>query len=442
MKKIVQIWNNKSLRNKILFTLFGVLVYRLASAISVPGVDTEAIKTVFSQNQVLGAFSAFTGGSAENFSIMLMGVSPYINASIIMQLMTVVIPQLENLKSEGQQGQRVINRWTRYLTLPLALLQSLGMIILLNNSALQAGATLIPELSGGLTTGAFIAIIPLMLSITAGTIFIMWLGEIMTENGISNGISMIIFASIASAIPGIIGQTLGLAAFDESKYLPFIIMTIITLLLTMLVVLVTAAYRNIPITYGGSGSKAVTKGGLPIRMNQAGMIPIIFAFSMITFPTLIAQFFQGHPVADWIITNFGGQQLSGLYIAALFIFVMAFTYFYVSVTFNPEEVAENIQKRGGYIPGVRPGKETVKFLNDVSFRMNLWGGLFIGFLAAGPILLQRLFQDLNLGTIQLLMSGGGIIIVVGVVIELYNQVNTQLMQEDYDKYEGLPAAGL
>jgi preprotein translocase subunit SecY len=442
MNKIVQIWKNKSLRNKILFTLFGVLIYRLASAITVPGVDTEAIKTVFSQNQVLGAFSAFTGGSAENFSIMLMGVSPYINASIIMQLMTVVIPKLENLKKEGQQGQRVINRWTRYLTLPLALLQSLGMIILLNNSALQAGATLIPELNGGLTSAAFIAIIPLMLSITAGTIFIMWLGEVMTEKGITNGISMIIFASIVSAVPGIIGQTLGLASFDESKYLPFIIMTIITLLLVMLVVLVTAAYRNIPITYGGSGTKAVTKGALPIRVNQAGMIPIIFAFSMITFPTLIAQFFQGHPVADWVIQNFGGQQLSGIYIFSLFLFVMAFTYFYVSVTFSPEEVAENIQKRGGYIPGVRPGKETVKYLNDVSFRMNLWGGLFIGFLAAGPILLQRVFQDMNLGTIQLLMSGGGIIIIVGVVIELNQQINTQLMQEDYDKYIDIPAASL
>lgn len=428
MKKIAQIWKNKSLRNKILFTILGVIIYRLAASISVPGVDTEAIKTVFSQNQVLGAFSAFTGGSAENFSIMLMGVSPYINASIILQLMTVVIPRLEALKKEGQQGQRVINRWTRYLTLPLAILQSYGMILLLNTSAAQAGATLISDIYDPYV------ILPLMLSITAGTMFLMWLGEVMTEKGITNGISLIIFASIISIVPGIVGQTLGLASFDESKYLPFIIMAIITLLLTMLVVLVNEAYRNIPITYGGSGSRAVTKGGLPLRLNQAGMIPIIFAFSMITFPTLIAQFFQGHPVADWVINNFGGGQLSGIYIASLFLFVVAFTYFYVSVTFNPEQVAENIQKRGGYIPGIRPGKETVEYLNNVSFRLNLWGGLFIGFLAAGPILLQRFFQDLNLGTIQLLMSGGGIIIVVGVILELVRQVDTQLMQEDYDKY--------
>jgi len=428
MKKFLQIWRNKSLRNKILYTLLGLLVYRLGAAISVPGVDVEAIKTVFEQNQILGAFTIFTGGSAENFSILLMGVSPYINSSIIIQLMTVVIPKLEALKKEGEQGQRTINRWTRYLTVPLAILQSYGMLLLLNSSAAQAGTTLIADVYDPLT------IIPLMASITTGTIFLMWLGEVMTEKGISNGISLIIFAGIISAIPGIIGQTLGLAAFDEAKYLPFMVMTIITLLLTLLVVFVSEGYRNIPITYGGSGQRGITKGGLPIRVNQAGMIPIIFAFSIVTFPTLAAQFFVGHPIADWVIANFGGTQLGLVYIVSLFLFVLAFTFFYVSVTFNPEQVAENIQKRGGYIPGVRPGKETAKYLADVSTRLNLWGGVFIGFLAAGPILLQRFFQDLNLGTVQLLMSGGGIIIIVGVVLEIVRQVNTQLMQEDYDKY--------
>jgi len=428
MTKFLQIWRNKSLRNKILFTLGAILVYRLASAISVPGVDVTAIKTVFEQNQILGAFSVFTGGSAENFSIMLMGVSPYINASIILQLMTVVIPKLEALSKEGEQGKRVINRWTRYLTLPLAILQSYGMILLLNNSAAQVGATLITDVYDPY------AVIPLMLSITVGTVFLMWLGELITEKGIGNGISMIIFAGIVSSIPSIVGQTLGIAAFDESKYLPFILMTIITLLLTMFVIFVTDAFRNVPITYGGAGQRSVTKGGLPIKVNQAGMIPIIFAISMVTFPTLISQFFPGNPVADWFTTNFAGNQLSGIYIASLFIFVLAFTFFYVSITFNPEQVAENIQKRGGYIPGVRPGKETVEYLGKISMRLNLWGGLFIGALAAGPILLQRLFQDMNIATVQLLMSGSGIIIVVGVIIELVRQINTQLMQENYDKY--------
>jgi preprotein translocase subunit SecY len=428
MTKLLQIWRNKPLRNKILYTLGAILVYRFASAVSVPGVDVAAIKTVFEQNQILGAFSVFTGGSAENFSIMLMGVSPYINASIIIQLMTVVIPKLEAISKEGEQGRRVINRWTRYLTLPLALLQSYGMILLLNNSAAQAGATLITNVYDPYT------VIPLMLSITVGTIFLMWLGELITEKGIGNGISMIIFAGIVSAVPSIIGQTLGIAAFDESKYLPIILITVLTLLMVMFVVFVTDAYRNVPITYGGAGQRTVNKGSLPIKVNQAGMIPIIFAISMITFPTLIAQFFPGHPVAEWFNVNFGGNQLSGVYIASLFLFVLAFTYFYVSITFNPEQVAENIQKRGGFIPGVRPGRETAEYLGQISLRLNLWGGLFIGGLAAGPILLQRVLQDFNIGTVQLIMSGSGIIIIVGVIIELVRQINTQLMQENYDKY--------
>jgi len=428
MAKLAKIWRNKALRKKILYTLFAVLVYRLASAISVPGVDVEAIKTLLDQNQVLGAFSVFTGGSSENFSIMLMGVSPYINASIIMQLMTVVIPKLESLSKEGEQGRKVINRWTRYLTLPLALLQSYGMILLLNNSAVQAGAKAITDVYN------IYAVLPLMLSITVGTVFLMWLGELITERGIGNGISMIIFAGIVSRVPSIIGQTLGLATFDQSKYVPFIILAVITLLLVMLVVFITEGYRNVPITYGGVGQNGASKGGIPIKVNQAGMIPIIFAISMITFPTLIAQFFRGNVVADWIIENFSRSQLSGVYIASLFIFVLAFTFFYVSVTFNPEQVAESIQKRGGYIPGIRPGKETAHYLSLISNRLNLWGGLFIGFIAAGPIFLQRIFIDLNLGTIQLLMSGSGIIIIVGVILELNRQVNTQLMQENYDKY--------
>ncbi|MDF2379261.1 MAG: preprotein translocase subunit SecY [Candidatus Gracilibacteria bacterium] len=428
MKKLIQIWNNKDLRYKILFTLFGILVYRFAASVSVPGVDTEAVKVVFEQNQILGVFSAFTGGSSENFSIMLMGISPYINASIILQLMTVVIPKLEALSKEGEAGRRTINRWTRYLTLPLALLQSYGMILLLNNSAAQAGTTLIADVYNPMV------VVPLMLSITVGTVFLMWLGEIITERGISNGISLIIFAGIVANVPSIVGQTLGLAIYDETKYLPFILITIVTLLLTMFVVLIAEGYRNIPITYSGQANRGINKGGLPIKVNQAGMIPIIFAVSVITFPSLVAQFFRGHPAADWILNNFGGNQLSGVYIASLFIFVIAFTYFYVSITFNPEEVAENIQKRGGYIPGVRPGKETTQYLANVSDRLNLWGGVFIGGLASGPILLQRVFQDMNFGTVQLLMSGSGIIIIVGVVTELVRQVNTQLMQEDYDKY--------
>lgn len=431
MNKLLKIWQNKPLRKKILFTIGALFLYRAASAISVPGVDVAGIQKVFEQNQILGAFAIFTGGSAENFSIMLMGLSPYINASIIIQLMSVVIPKLEALSKEGDIGRKTLNRYTRYLTFPLALLQSYGMILLLNNSALQAQATLITDVYDPYR------VVPLMLSVTAGTVFLMWLGELITERGISNGISLIIFTGIVANVPSIVGQTLGLATYDPTKYLPFILISIMTLLLLMFVIYVTEAYRNVPITYGGlGGQRGVTKGGLPIRVNQAGMIPIIFAISMITFPTLISQFFPGNPVADWFLNNFGGTQLNISYIVSLFFFVLAFTFFYVSITFQPDQVAENIQKRGGYIPGVRPGKETSEYLHAISHRLNLWGGLFIGFLAASPILVQRLFQGTTgLGTVQLLMSGSAMIIIVGTVLELFRQVNTQLMQENYEKYK-------
>lgn len=428
MNKLLQIWRNKPLRNKILFTIAGLFVYRLASSISVPGVDPAALKTIFDQNQLLGAFAVFTGGTAENFSILLMGLSPYINASIIVQLMAVVIPRLEALTKDGEQGRRTLNRYTRYLTFPLAILQSYGMILILNNSAAQAGTKFVEDIHSATI------VLPLMLSITIGTVFLMWLGELITEKGISNGISMIIFTGIIAGIPNILGQSLGIAAFDQSKYLPFLATAIFTLLLVVFVIYFSDAYRNIPITYGGVGGRGQMRGNLPIRVNQAGMIPIIFAVSMITFPTLVSQFFRGNKVADWIIDTFSGGRLNGYYIVMMFLFILLFTYFYVSITFRPEEVAENIQKRGGYIPGVRPGKETSDYLGKVSSHLNLWGGVFVAILGAGPILLQRVFQDFQFGTVQLLMSGSGIIIIVGTILELSRQVDTQLMQEDYGKY--------
>jgi len=401
----------------------------LVSHITVPGVSSDVLKNVFDQNSVLGVFAAFTGGNIKNFSIVLMGLSPYINASIIMQLMTVVIPRLENLSKEGEQGRRTINRYTRYLALPLALLQSYGMILLLNNSARSvAGVDLISNI------GSLTVILPLMLTVTAGTLFLMWLGELITERGIGNGISLIIFAGIVSSIPGVIGQTLGLAVYDPSKYLSFLVLTVITLLLIVLVILVTEGQRNIPITYAGQQTGRMSeKSMIPIRINQAGMIPIIFAISLVTFPTIIAQFFRGNPVAEFVIENMGGGKSNTLYIVLLFLLVIAFTYFYVSITFNPTQVAENIQKRGGFIPGIRPGSQTAEFLGQVSLRLNLWGGLFIAFLATFPLALQKVLTESGIGSVQLLMSGSGLIIVVGVVIELTRQINTQMVMHDYEK---------
>ncbi|MCK5472256.1 preprotein translocase subunit SecY, partial [Candidatus Gracilibacteria bacterium] len=428
-----KIFQAPDLRKKILFTIFAIALFRIAAHITVPGVEVTALQGLFEQNELLGVFSILTGGSLENFSIVLMGLTPYINASIIMQLMTVVIPQLEELSKEGEQGRNKINSYTRWLTFPLAFLQSYGMIILLNRSASAGGAELIPGVEN------LNVILPIMLTISAGTIFLMWLGEMMTEKGIGNGISMLIFASIVSGIPPVLGQTLGIAQFDKSKLIPFVILLAITVALTIFVVLVTEGARQIPVNYGSRLGARGTQSALPIRVNQAGMIPIIFAVSLVTFPTIIAQFLQNsvNPVvkaiSTFILNNLNGASPGFLYILLYLVFIIAFTYFYVSITFDPKKIAENIQKRGGFVPGIRPGRETAEFLAGVSSRLNLWGGLFLGFVAVLPIVLTKFFSTQSFGSVPLLISGAGLIIVVGVILELIRQINTQLIMHDYDK---------
>lgn len=428
-KYLKQIWRSSTLRRKIIFTLLLLLVFRFAAHITVPGVNISELKNIFEQNSLLGVFSALTGGSMERFSIVLMGLAPYINASIIMQLMTVVIPKLEALSKEGMEGRRVINKYTRWLTIPLAFLQSYGMILLLNQSA---QGRLIPG------AGELGVILPIMLIVTAGTMFIMWLGEQITENGIGNGISLIIFTGIIAGIPTIFGRMLGtFQAGDSTKMAHFLLFIVLTLLLLVFVVIISEGQRNIPITYatratGGKGEKSV----LPIRVNQAGMIPIIFAISMVTFPSVIAQFFsvsssdtlQG--VADFINKYLNANNPSYFYLVTYFLLIVAFSYFYVSVTFNPDNVAENIQKRGGFIPGIRPGSQTAEFLGKTSSHLNLFGGSFIALVAVVPIIFTK-YTTLSPG--DLIISGAGLIIMVGVVLELIRQIDAQLVMHDYEK---------
>jgi preprotein translocase subunit SecY len=429
-KYLLQIWNSKDLRKKILFTLGILLIYRITVQISIPGADLVAIKSIFNKNQILGAFSLLTGGSAANFSIVLMGISPYINASIIMQLLTVIVPRLESLSKEGEHGRKKINSYTRWLTWPLAFVQSYGMIILLSS---QAQTPIIENLRDPLV------ILPIMLTITTGTLFLVWLGELITEKGIGNGISLIIFASIVSSVPAVVGQSLFLAQQNTEKIIPFVIMVLITIALTVLVVLITEGQRRIPITYAGRGIRAKSEQSvLPMRINQAGMIPIIFAVSIVSFPTIIGQFMQNaaspwvRAVADFINTQF--RVYSPTYLLFYFLLIFAFTFFYVSITFNPDQVAENIQKRGGYIPGIRPGKQTAEYLGQVSNRLNFFGGAFLAFVAISPILINVIFSGTEGGSVPLLISGAGMIIVVGVVLELIRQVNAQLVMHDYSKF--------
>jgi len=432
IKYLHQIWQSKQLRKKILYTVFILLIFRLAAHITVPGVNLAALENIFQQNDLLGVFSAMTGGSMERFSIVLMGLSPYINASIILQLMTVVIPKLENLSKEGMEGRRKINQYTRLLTIPFALLQSYGMLILLNQSAGAGGVALIPDVTD------FKVVLPIMIIVTAGSLLLMWMGEQITENGIGNGISLLIFAGIITEMPTIVGRMLGIAqGGDTTKLTYFVAFVILTIIMLMFVVIVTEGQRNIPITYAtrATGGK-VEKAGLPIRVNQAGMIPIIFAISMMTFPTVVAQFFKAststklQSLADFMLRWFNATNPSYFYIVFYFILIVAFSYFYVSVTFNPEQIAENIQKRGGFIPGIRPGSQTADFLAKVSSHLDLFGGVFLGIIAIIPILFTKYT---TLSSSDLIISGSGLIIVVGVVLELIRQINSQLVMHDYDK---------
>lgn len=429
MNYILQIWNSKDLRKKILFTLVMVVLFRFLGQISIPGANLEALKVLFSQNQLLGLFSLMTGGSAESFSIVLMGLSPYINASIIIQLLTVIVPKMENLSKEGEQGRRTLNQYTRYLTIPIAFIQSYGMIALLNS---QSSVPIIDNLA---SPGV---ILPIMITVTAGSILLMWIGELITEKGIGNGVSILIFTGIIANIPGLLGQSLALASKSNERLIPLIIMILITLLLTILVIQVTEAQRNIPVIYAGRGVRGQSvNSSLPIRINQAGMIPIIFAVSIVSFPTVIGAFFKNSSndtlknIASFFDVYF--HQSSLLYLLFYFGLIVAFTFFYVSITFNPEQVAENIQKRGGYIPGIRPGKETADYIGKISNRLNLYGGLFIAFIAVSPMILGGLFTSLNLGSIPSLISGAGLIIIVGVVLEILRQINAQMVMHDYNK---------
>lgn len=419
---IRQLWHTENLRRRILFTLGLLLVYRIAAHLPVPGIDPLALKQFLDSRgggDLIGVFAALTGGAVDNFSIVMLGLAPYINASIIIQLCTVIFPKLEALSKEGQQGQQVLNRYMRWLSLPLAFVQSYGFLLLLSRGGIQ------------LIDTAFPAVLLPMLFVTAGSIFLMWLGEVISEKGIGNGISMIIFTGIVANIPTQVGA---MVVAGQSQRSAFILFAIVSLAMLIAVILFTDAHRLIPITYANQGAGRGVQGGIPVRLNQAGMVPIIFAVSLITLPAIIAQFLQTAPrfqgVVTFINTYLNASSPSYIYMVFYFILVMAFTFFYVSVTFKPADIAESIQKRGGFIPGMRPGKQTADMLEKTSNHLNLWGGIFLGLIAIVPLIFTK-FSTLN--SSNLLISGSGLIIIVGVVMELIRQINAQMLAHDYEK---------
>lgn len=425
-RQFLTAWRIPDIRQKFIVVACLLLVFRVAAVIPVPGVDPASLQSLFAGNQLFGLLDIFSGGGLSNLSIVMLGVGPYITASIVIQLLTMVIPRLEEMqKEEGEAGRRRLNQWTRLLTIPLAAVQAFAFINLLQRGGLQAGAAI------GLQFSPWELMVTIV-TITAGTIFLMWLGELISEQGIGNGISLIIFVGIISSLPQVLIQAR--AAFTPDLLVTYIGFAIVALIVIAGVVVVTEGQRAIPVSYAKRVRGNKMYGGasihLPLRVNQAGVIPIIFALSIMLFPGVLANFLVGVRVelisrlAQMVVDAFADQLFYGV---LYFVLVVAFTYFYTSVTFDPGQIAENIQKQGGFVPGIRPGKQTMKYLKYVVNRITFTGALFLGFIAVLPLLLQAATR-VNTLTI----GGTALLIVVSVVLETMKQIQSQLTMRQYE----------
>ncbi|MDO8490286.1 MAG: preprotein translocase subunit SecY [bacterium] len=421
-KRLFQLWKIKDVRNKLLSVLGILVIFRIAAVIPIPGADIENLRAFFQGNQIFGLMNIFSGGGLSRFSIVAMGVAPYITASIIFQLLVMIIPKLEALSKDGEYGRQKINQYTRYLTVPLAALQAYGLLAVLKGSP--------QPILGDLSLASMGAMI---LTLTAGTIFLMWLGELISEKHVGNGVSIIIFAGIVSSLTGIVQS---FQVIDSSQFFNLIFFGVIALVTVVLVVMMTEGQRNIPVTYAravrGRSTGGTVDTHLPIRINQAGVIPIIFAISVILFPPTIAQFMlQARSeflvtIAHGIINFFNDQIVYGV---LYFLFVIGFTYFYTSVIFKPDQIAENLQKQGGFIPGIRPGAPTAEYLGTIVGKIILPGALFLGLIAILPIIVQYIT-----GIQALVIGGTSLLIVVSVALEIFKQIQAQLSMRDYEDF--------
>jgi preprotein translocase subunit SecY len=426
----------RDLRNKILFTLFIFAIYRLGAAIPVPGVDLDRVQQftdVAEQSGFLGILNLFSGGALEQLSVFSLGIMPYITASIIMQLLAVVIPKLQSLQDEGETGRKVITQWTRYLTVALALLQSTGFTFLFHTGAFTGNIDLIPDY----TTRNVLLIV---LTMTAGTALIMWLGELITQRGIGNGMSLIIFVSIVSQLPSQFAVVQANASPVE-----FGGIVLLMLGLTVGIIFMDQGQRRIPISFSRRVRGRKVLGGqstyIPLKVNMAGVIPVIFATSVMYFPVLISSSLPsqgwGQTVRDWINTNLltsgggghgGGFSPSLGYIMILALLVVFFTYFYTAIQFDPERQAETIQRQGGFIPGIRPGRATVRHLEHVLSRITLPGSFYLAVVAVAPSV-YGWWRGIPVG-----LSGVSILIVSGVALETMKQIESQLMMRNYEGF--------
>jgi preprotein translocase subunit SecY len=410
-------------RRRILFVLGVLIVFRFLAHVPVPGVDKNALAQFFSNNPLFGLIDLFSGGGLSNFSVVGLGVNPYINASIIMQLMTGVIPSLQALSREGEYGRNKINQYTRYLSVPMAMLQAYGFLALLNSQSI---------LTGTFSLSSFTTLTQIA-TLTAGSIALMWLGELITEKGIGNGVSFIIFAGIVSRAPR------ALQSFVQTPSIAsLIIFAIIGIAAVAVIIYIQEGQRRIPVQYASRvRGRRMYQGGqtfLPLRVNQAGVIPIIFAISILLFPTQIAQYFTTstvdlvRDVANGIINFFNPRAVP--YVVIYFLLTMGFTYFYTAFTFKPDETADQLRKNGGFIPGIRPGAPTRDDLQSVVNHITLAGAVCLATVAVLPAVLGIFLPELG----GLAIGGTAVLIVVGVVVETIKQLEAQLLMRSYEGF--------
>ena len=414
------------LRYKILFTFAMLLIFRFVAHVPVPGVDTQDLSKAFRDQALLGFLDLFSGGALANLSVAALGVYPYITASIVMQILTPVMPGLKELSQEGEFGRQKINQYTHYLTVPIAFMQGWGQLTLLRSSGV------LPGVDFGLNLHTF----AMMLSLVAGTMFLVWLGELITERGLGNGVSLIIFGGIVAGLPQMLGR-----GFLENDYVSTLIMLgIIGFALIYIIVFFNEAQRRVPVQYGRSvfrGGRMQRQSGssfLPIRVNTAGMIPLIFAFSIIILPGTIACYFND-PLSDGFLNSIASFFASTLdpsnlpYWVAVFILVVMFTFFYTLVIFQQQNLAETLQRNGGFIPGIRPGLPTQEYLNRVIIRITWGGALFLGGIAIVPYFVSELT-----GIQALTLSSTSLLIMVGVALDTMRQLESQLLMRNYEGF--------
>ena len=419
VRKARLVFEDETLRTRVLFVLGALIVFRLLAAIPIPGIDANALENYLSSNQFLGLLNIFSGGGFSTLSIMMIGVSPYITASIIMQLMTVLSPKLKAMyQEEGDAGRQRFMQYSRYLTVPLAFVQAFGFLVLLQQNGV------VPALDFfGMLTNVFV--------IAAGAILLMWIGELITEYGVGNGVSLLIFAGIVAGIPASMAQFA--FGFDIAQLPTYVAFAAAAIVITAGVVFITEAERPIPVTYARRVRGMKVMGGistyLPLRVNQSGVMPIIFALSILLFTQMIAAFLATSSIP--IIATVAQAVVSGLannwiYGALYFGFVFVFTYFYTAITFEPNQIAKNLQKNGAFIPGVRPGGTTAEYLGNIITRITLVGALFLGFLAVLPIILQGIT-----GITALTIGGTALLIVVSVVLDVVKKIDAQTSIREY-----------